>query len=473
VVILGLGAFYSISRVFSQPIRRLAKATTDLPDKIMRHEDVDLPEEPTREMHQLAVNFEGMATSLREYFDTLQERNTELTRSNRELVEQISERRRLEKQFQQLQKMEALGSLAGGIAHDFNNILTAIMGRADMALAHLEEEHPASEQIEKLQKAGRQARDLVQQILAFSRQQERDWEPVDIKELVSNTLELVRTGLPSSVDIRADVQPDAGQVMGNRTQLEQVLLNLCTNAAQAMEDGGELHMSVHKEQLDPEQARAHGLSDGGDYIHLRVRDTGPGIPVQFASRVFEPFFTTKALGEGTGMGLAVTHGIVTSHHGTIWVNSQPGEGAEFHVLLPSPATPVHKLDAAKSTTPGGSESILFVDDEQMLTDLVKEMLESLGYQVEVRNDPQEALKRFESNPARYDLVISDQSMPGLAGNRLIEAMRAIRPGLPAILCTGYSQSIAPDAAEAQGIDAFLYKPLLLTDLATNIREVLD
>ena len=383
------------------------------------------------------------------------------------------ERKKLEDQLQQAQKMEAIGTLAGGIAHDFNNILGAVMGYAELALHEVENKSLPDQYMREVLHAGRRAKDLVKQILTFSRQTDQERTPVLVRLIVKEVVKLLRASLPSTIEIHQNIQSDA-LVMGDPTQIHQVMMNLCTNAGYAMRDqGGRLTVNMESVELDPEFTAGLPNLKSGPHLKLTVSDTGPGIPESELDRIFEPFFTTKEKGEGTGMGLAVVHGIVTGHGGDVIVGSEPGQGTTFTVFFPAIERRIEPVARPEIPPPSGTESILFVDDELALANAGKHMLESLGYDVITRTSSSEALELYEYQPDRFDLVITDMTMPGLTGDQLAQKLMEIRSDLPVILCTGFSARINEEKALASGIRAFVSKPVLKRQIAKTIRKVLD
>jgi PAS domain S-box-containing protein len=383
------------------------------------------------------------------------------------------ERKRLEVQLQQSQKLEAIGTLAGGIAHDFNNILGAVMGYAELAMHEVDRASDPYQYLQEVLHAGRRAKGLVKQILTFSHQTEQEQTPVLVKLIIKEVVKMMRASLPATIAIRPNIESDA-LVMGDPTQIHQVIMNLCTNAGYAMQaEGGRLEVSLLEMQLDEESSVNYPNLKSGPYIKLTVADTGPGIQAHDLDRIFEPFFTTKEKGAGTGMGLAVVHGIVTSHGGDIFVRSEPGQGARFTVFLPALKKRVESVIRDHKPIPTGTERILFVDDEASLANAGRHMLESLGYDVVIRISSEEALELFNSRPDRFDLVVTDMTMPGLTGDRLARMMMQIRPDIPVILCTGFSTSITEEKALESGIRAFINKPVLKRQIGETIRKVLD
>ncbi len=378
----------------------------------------------------------------------------------------------MESQLRQAQKMEAIGTLAGGIAHDFNNILAAIIGYTEIALQDIPEDSPARRSLLNVLKASGRASDLVKQILAFRRQSEQDPRPVQVKSIVKEALKLLRSTLPTTIAIRQRIVSD-DTVLADPTQVHQVLMNLAANAQHAMrESGGELEVDLTSEDLDPALAARHPHLGPGRYLRLRVRDTGTGIAPELRERIFDPFFTTKS--DGSGMGLSVVQGIVQDAGGVIVVDSAPGQGSTFDVFLP-----VIRVDAetAPASAPSllrtGSERILFVDDEAIQVDVNQQMLSRLGYQVAAFSDSLAAYDHFRRAPEAFDLVITDMTMPGMTGDILARRILEQRPDLPVILCTGYSETMTREKAEAIGIRGFVLKPVILRELDKILRQVLD
>ncbi len=422
---------------------------------------------------------------LRKQKDLLEEmvrkRTAELTNSNVQLKREIDERKQAEKekyelhqQLQQAQKMEAIGTLAGGIAHDFNNILSAIIGFSELAINEAPKETKLCENMEQVLKAGHRAKDLVKQILAFSRKGTQEEKPVSVVPIAKEVLKLLQASLSANIEIWQSYGTDLGAVMADPTQLHQVLMNLCTNAAQAMrEKGGILEVKLTRIDLDSKFAAIHTVVKPGPHVKLTVSDTGHGMSPKVLERIFEPYFTTKERGEGTGMGLAVVLGIDESHGGTITAKSEPGKGTVFDVLIPILDATAEKKYEEPKMLPSGTERILFVDDEQFLIDIADQMLTHLGYNVTTRISSVEALKLFESDPDRFDLVITDMDMPNMSGDSLAQTFIKIRPDIPIILCTGYSDRIDKKRAKELGIKAFAMKPIVMRDMAVIVRKVLD
>lgn len=385
-----------------------------------------------------------------------------------------AENARLEARLRQAHKMEAIGTLAGGIAHDFNNILTAILGYTDLLREDLPLGSEARAKLEEVAKASNRAKELVKHILAFSRSQTYNQEPLLITLLVKEVVKLLRASIPTTIEIRQRLAPNCPMIMADPTQIHQVLVNLCTNAAQALEQtGGVIELTLDKTEITASgTGRRLGLA-AGHYLCLSVADNGPGIAPEAMEHIFEPYFTTKAFGKGTGMGLAVVHGIVKNCGGAIEVVSHLGQGATFHLYFPAiVAEPVPEAKEV-ALPPTGTERILFVDDEEALVQLGKAMFASLGYQVTAMANSQEALELFRKMPAAFDLVITDQAMPKIAGLELARAVMAIRPDIPVVLYTGYSAVVDEDKAKAAGIRAFVQKPLDRNEFARMVRRILD
>ncbi|GBC63578.1 hypothetical protein DENIS_4576 [Desulfonema ishimotonii] len=379
------------------------------------------------------------------------------------------EKRRFENQLSQARKMESLGTLAGGIAHDFNNILSAIIGYTEITLADISGPSHAKENLKKVLQAGERARALVQQILAFSRQSEADLKPVRMRDIVTEVLRLLRASLPSTIEIQEDIRSD-GEIMADPTQIHQVMMNLCTNAAHAMsESGGKLGVTLTNVLPDEHFAD----SPPGHYLRLTVSDTGHGIPRTVMERIFDPFFTTKKKGEGTGMGLAVVHGIVKGYGGTITAYSEPGSGATFDVFIPALTGKAAGDDDRAPLLLRGNERILFVDDEPYQVDMARQMLTFLGYHAEAMTDSTEALERIRMAPDDFDLIITDMTMPRMTGDVLASRILAIRPDMPVILCTGYNERITDEKARDLGVRAFILKPISMRELAQVIRKAFE
>ncbi|MBI5556595.1 MAG: response regulator [Deltaproteobacteria bacterium] len=383
------------------------------------------------------------------------------------------EKEKLQAQLNQAQKMEAIGVLAGGIAHDFNNILAAIMGYTEISREDADPDSQLAQDLNKVLTSAHRAKDLVNQILAFSRETDVERIPIKIQPLVKESLKMLRASIPTTITIREDIYPRCGAVLANPTQIHQIVMNLCTNAFHAMEQtGGVLSVEVKMAHLDSSEPLEARQLNPGDYVELTVRDTGTGIGPDIIEKIFDPYFTTKEIGRGTGLGLSISHGIIKSYGGAITVESTPGQGTTFHVYFPVVQDEA-KVSEEIQGAPRGRERILFVDDEELLVRMCKKMLERLGYTVTAHSSSIEALAAFSNAPAQFDLVITDQTMPELTGVELTRRLLRIRPDLPVILCTGFSNLISEESAKAIGIREFALKPLSMSSLALLVRKLLD
>jgi CheY-like chemotaxis protein/two-component sensor histidine kinase len=410
----------------------------------------------------------------------LEQKVAQLEISNEALKNEIKERKQAEKEKSQLQnrliqshKMEAVGTLAGGIAHDFNNILMAIMGIVDIALIKLRIGQTVENHLHEVIDACDRAKELVRQILTYSRQSNIDRKKIQVKAIAKEALVMLRSSLPSNIEIRQNLASDS-VILANATQIYQVLMNLCTNAAQALkESNGVITISLKDVEIKDTPAQSIENLPPGSYVLLQVSDSGVGMPADQLKRIFEPYFSTKKIGEGTGLGLSVVHGIVEDSGGQIRVRSTPGKGSTFSIYFPiidgvaAPQKPVAEM------TEGSQEHILLVDDEPDIVESGTELLIRLGYRVTAFVDSREALKAFQSQPTTFDLVITDMTMPGLTGDELAREVLRIRPDLPAILCTGFSDTITQEKADQLGINALLIKPFRLSELSKIIRKILD
>jgi PAS domain S-box-containing protein len=408
------------------------------------------------------------------FLNTLAEQLSLLGFQNLQQARFIHERENLTNRLRQVQKMESLGALAGGIAHDFNNILFPIMGYAEMLLDDAPEGSLARKNLEKILNGTSRARELVRQILTFSRQAGEAVQPVRVQLILKEVLKLVRATLPTTIDIRHRIAPDCKAVMADPTHIHQVTLNLITNAYHAMQTaGGTLDIRLETvEKAVPDTTGPDPVS--GQFVCLTVADTGHGIPPEIMDKIFDPYFTTKGKDKGTGLGLSVVHGIVKSCGGDIEVTSDPGSGTVFKVLLPvRESEPEAEEKPAAPAIPRGNEHLLIVDDEASVVKMEMAMLERLGYRVTPRTDSMAALEAFETNPAGYDLVITDMTMPRLTGAQLTPRLREIRPDIRVIICTGFSDLIDEEKAGELGIQGFIMKPVVKSEMAVKIREVLD
>lgn len=384
------------------------------------------------------------------------------------------EKIKLQSQLQQVQKMESIGTLAGGIAHDFNNILGIIVGNTELAMDDIPEWHSARRNLKEILTSSIRARDIVKQILAFSRQSPQEKKPVRIIPIIKESLKLLRSSIPATIRIHQSISSESDTVLADPVQINQVLINLCINAVHAMGDkGGVLEVGLEDVELDSGDAIQYHDLPSGKYVRLTVSDTGHGIESMLLKRIFDPYFTTKGVGKGSGMGLSVVHGIVKSHGGCVAVNSEPGKGTVFNVLFPCVEDKPEPEVEISIEIPRGKGKILFVDDEKAIIDIMQPMIERLGYEVSVRTSSIEGLEAFRANPNRFDLVITDFTMPNMTGMELAKALFKLRSDIPVILCTGYSEHINEDKAKRSGIRAFVVKPVVLSEIASTIRKVLD
>jgi len=392
-----------------------------------------------------------------------------------EQLADLTERKKLEDQLRQAQKMESIGTLAGGIAHDFNNALTPIMVQAELAKLTIPADNPVQEGLDEIMKAGHRAKELVKQILTFSRQADQQRIALALTPLVKENLQLLRSLIPSTIEIRQDIAEDSCTVLADPTQMQQIIMNLCTNASQAMQEmGSVMEVGLKPVDLNEEEAKEYPNIEAGSYVILTVSDMGTGIDPELVEKIFDPFFTTKPMGEGTGMGLSVVHGIVRSHGGDITVQSESGQGSTFTVLLPRLEQEVEmEGEINDHSVASGSERVMFVDDEESMVKVGEQMLKELGYQVDVKTSAVEALAAFRDQPDRYDLVMTDMTMPNMTGDNLARELMKIRPDIPIVICTGFSHQIDEEKALAMGIRAFVMKPFVIKDIAETIRNVLD
>jgi signal transduction histidine kinase/ActR/RegA family two-component response regulator len=430
----------------------------------------------------------GERSIRKSYYPELQQRIIELEKINTELRQEIAVRKeaekmrgQLEQQLQQSMKMEAIGTLAGGIAHDFNNLLTAIIGYADLARVNIDRDCgkdgcPVFSHLEQLTRAGHRARELVQQILTFSRQHKHTNVPLRLGEVVREALNLLRSSLPSSIEIREDIVSGADYVCGDATKIHQIVMNIGTNGYHAMrQTGGILGVELTRVEIGNDDGRIAGPPvTPGPYLLLRMSDTGAGMDRATMERIFDPYFTTKGKSGGTGMGLATVHGIVRDHKGFITVESEPGKGAVFRVYLPQiDDSDIGQFKAQEKDVTGGEESILLVEDEELVLALETTILEDLGYSVTPCRHPFEALAVLDRRADDFDLVITDMTMPKLNGAELTRQILQRRPDMPIILCTGFSELINEKKALALGARKYVMKPLIRQEIAATVRQVLD
>jgi signal transduction histidine kinase/ActR/RegA family two-component response regulator len=403
-----------------------------------------------------------------------------LLRNQNETLEKMVEERtqtlaKYERQLQQVLKIQAIGTLAGGIAHDFNNILFPIVGYTELTMDEVPEGSVAHNNLAEILKAANRARDLVQQILTFSRQSGQERKPTKVQYIIEEALKLLRASIPASIEIIHEIDEDCRPVMGDATQIHQVIMNLCTNAYQAMQDkGGRLTVSLKEVDISYEETVEKIGMQPGKHLRLAVTDEGCGMDASVLDRIFEPYYTTKEQGKGTGLGLSVIHGIVKNHRGDITVSSALGKGSTFQVYLPVIEEDIVATEFEPTNgTAKGNERILLIDDEEQIVSMEQQMLENLGYQVTARTNSEEALREFSQQPQNYDLVITDMTMPHMTGDQLAKKLLDIKPDIPVILCTGFNEDITEEKALAMGIQKFVMKPVIKNDLASTIRTVLD
>jgi signal transduction histidine kinase/ActR/RegA family two-component response regulator len=407
-----------------------------------------------------------------EFYRLLRHQKASLERQVEERTQALAES---ERQMQQVLKLQAIGTLAGGIAHDFNNILFPIIGYAELTMDDVPEDSPTRRNLEEILKAANRAKDLVQQILTFSRQNGRERKPVRVQGIAQEALRLLRASIPKTIDIECELDESCNPILGDPTQIHQVVMNLGTNAYQAMQEtGGRLTMRLTQTHIGYEETLKRIGIKMGPHLHLTVADEGVGMEPMVLERIFEPYYTTKEPGKGTGLGLSVIHGIVKNHGGFITVESAPGRGSTFHVYLPTVEdVEIEAAEAPLRVEPSGNEHILLVDDEPQIADMGCQILERLGYRVTARTSSVEALETFAAHPGRFDLVITDMTMPLMTGDRLAQRIWELRPGVPVILCTGYNELMSEDQAIALGIRKFLLKPVDMDELAAAVRAALD
>jgi signal transduction histidine kinase/CheY-like chemotaxis protein len=409
------------------------------------------------------------------------ERTRQLTNANLKLKKEIEvrtrsekERSELETQLFQLKKIETIGTLAGGIAHDFNNILTPILGYTDMAMEELPEESTLRFDMEQINNAAIRGKDLVQQILTFSRQVNVEKKPVKLNQVIVEITNLLKASLPSGIEIRKSIDPGVGIILADPIHIHQIIMNLCTNAIHAMKNkGGILEIKVDGVVIDQKTASKINNLSIGNYVRIRLSDTGHGMDRRTRERVFEPFFTRKEVGSGSGLGLSVVHGIVSNYNGAITVDSALGKGTSFTIYLPHQISGQVNEKGPSDQIKRGVEHILFVDDEQDITFMGKKMLENLGYKVTTKNDVREALEEFKRDPYEYSLLVTDQTMPRMLGTELAKKMREINSRLKVIIITGYIDKFSDEIKSNNGAYELMLKPIKMSEFSKLIRKVLD
>ncbi|HHX28899.1 MAG TPA: response regulator, partial [Firmicutes bacterium] len=379
----------------------------------------------------------------------------------------------IQEQMRHAQKMEAIGTLAGGVAHDFNNILAAIVGYTELVKAQVQDTRLRTN-LEQVLVAGRRARDLVRQILTFSRQVEGERRPMQVQTIVREVLKLLRASLPATIEIHERVDLQCPTVQADPTQIHQLTMNLCTNAYQAMPDGGVLEVSLRQIEANAELREKYPHLQPGRHVLLSVADTGIGMDATLIDKIFDPFFTTREKGGGTGLGLATVHGIVTALGGVIGVESTPGVGSRFDIYLPALDTAQTAPQQRQPRTPrGNGERVLWIDDEKAILQFGKELLERLGYHVTIANGSLEGLELFRATPDAFDVVITDQTMPKMTGTQLARAIKQLRPKVPIVLSSGYSETLTDDEIRDSGIITMIEKPFTLNDMARAVRAALE
>lgn len=449
-LIVGSGIIYFAVKRVVNPLNTLIEGVQSL-EKGAFGEKV--PVETDDEIGKLAAAFNQMSESL---------------------LKRETETKQLEERLRHAQRMEAIGTLAGGIAHDFNNILGVIVGYAELALLDIPKQTPTHRSLSEIFKASSRAKDLVKQILTFSRQTNQERHPLLIKPIVEEVLKMMRASLPSTIEMRHNFKPGLSPILSDPTQIHQVLMNLCTNAGHAMEEGGGvLEVNLDEVEIGPGNSDLSDDMQPGRYQILTVSDTGHGMDASIKERIFDPYFTTKGPGKGSGMGLSVTHGIVKSHGGKINCRSEPGKGAAFSVFFPTIEEKTPERQEQDDSIPLGKERILFVDDETALADIGMQMLQNLGYDVVAKTSSIEALENFRTQPDQFDIIVTDSTMPNMTGVELAKNIKRIRPDIPILLCTGYSEGISDETLKAIGIAGLLMKPIIREKIARGIRHALE
>jgi signal transduction histidine kinase/CheY-like chemotaxis protein len=438
---------------------------------LLPHENQKIPDTSLTLLSIILLNTANALESL-EFYSLLRNQNIILEKKVEERTIALAQS---ERQLQQVLKIQAIGTLAGGIAHDFNNILFPIIGYTELTMDEVPEDGPARKNLEEILKAANRAKGLVQQILTFSRQSGHEREPIKVQYIIKEALKLLRASIPATIEIVHHLDDGCGPVIGDATQIHQVIMNLCTNAYQAMQTcGGKLEVSSGEVEISyADTVEKVGLKTGR-HLCLKVKDEGCGMEPAVLDRIFEPYYTTKEHGKGTGLGLAVIHGIVKNHGGDITVTSTPGRGSTFKVYLPLADEIDIEAETVSLTKPAeGKERILLIDDEEQIINMEQQMLERLGYKVTASTDSKAALDVFARHPDDFDLVITDMTMPHMTGDRLARKMLDIKPQIPVILCTGFNEAISEEKALSMGIQKFVMKPVVKNELASTIRAVLE
>lgn len=388
--------------------------------------------------------------------------------------EDVTEKMQLQTLLEQARKMETVGTLSGGIAHEFNNVLGVIMGNVELAMDDVPEWNSAYKFMLEVKEASVRGREIVKQLLSFSHKSNWKQEPLNIANIVGKSVKLLRTTIPSNIKFNQEIAADCSAILGDRTQIHQLMMNLCRNAAQSMEDtGGMVNIVLDQKHITAERFFAGQCLDPGHYVQLTIADTGIGIAPRIIESVFDPFFTTKAVDKGTGLGLAVVYGIVNRHSGFIEIESEPNIGTKVICYFPFTEEKAVTTQKRSAALPGGNETILFVDDDAVLARMGQLQLERLGYSVEPHTNPSEALERVKNNPEKYDLVITDMTMPEMAGDQLIKALKSIKKEIKTIICTGYSKRLNGKEAGGIGANGYMMKPVGRKEMSETVRRVLD
>lgn len=383
------------------------------------------------------------------------------------------EKRSLEIQLQQTYKMEAIGTLAGGIAHDFNNILTPLVGYAQLLKYQLSADHPFQTNVNTMLSCALRAKDLVQQILTFSRKTASEKIPLQLQPIIKESLKLMRSSIPSNIEIQTDIDPDCGWINADPTKIHQVIINLSTNAYHAMEMAGGILAVTLKQEPVKNVTNENGEESTDTCVHLMITDNGTGMEKEILDKIFDPYFTTKPSGKGTGLGLSVVHGIVKECGGDIRIESEVGKGTDIHICFPVIKNHSEVKSEKKRPLPTGTERVLLIDDEDVVAGLQQQMLEQLGYQVTLQTDSMAGLENFRNNEGQFDVIITDMTMPKLTGLQLTQEIRKINENIPIILCTGYSDQINDLTLKSEKIQGYLMKPIVLRDLAEVVRNTID
>ena len=438
---------------------------------LLSPDEKDIPDGAITLLSILLLNTANALESY-EFYRFMHDQNKILRQRIEERTQELAQS---ERQLQQIDKIQAIGTLAGGIAHDFNNILFPIIGYTEMTLMDAPESSAIHSNLQEVLNATNRARDLVKQILAFSRQNIQEFKPLKLQPIITEALKLLRATIPSNIKISHHVDENTGPTMGDPTQIHQVIMNLCTNAYHAMQEtGGNLDITLKEVDIEPDDILEKMGIVSGRYLQLEVIDTGHGMHPSVLGRIFEPYFTTKEQSKGTGLGLSVTHGIVKSHGGDIQVFSESGKGTTFRVYLPLiQNVEPEEVTEVIGTLLRGAERILLVDDEEPIANMEKLMLERLGYQITALTSSTEALDTFRSQPERFDLVITDMTMPSMTGIELAPKLLQIRPDIPIILCSGFNEMASEEKVKSIGIKAYVQKPVELKVLGQTIRDVLE